>query len=253
MDILQSFQACKHAVSALKHWQNNHNPLMLSEVRLGGTPPERIATRVQINPDLLAENEADAVSPNFYLASSEDAGWAGECVVRFRATNKGNRPISIRGIGIDKELIQQEASSSVLFIPQGYSRGLPWRFVTQLNSNEPSMTLTERKRCKEEAIGPRNYFDEGSVEMDAGCTYNFSIHLRTGGGSFKCSLRLLYSIGCQQIQSLEIPTERQIFVYDLNKISESQRFRRTYSAALPWIVPERDERFSNISYSYEWY
>lgn len=60
---------------------NRGAPLKLNEVRVGGVVPERIATEVAIDPNLLTANESDAVSPEYYLRSSDHAGWAGDAMV----------------------------------------------------------------------------------------------------------------------------------------------------------------------------
>ena len=58
----------------IKKLMNRGVPLKLGEVRVGGVVPERIATEVAIDPNLLTANESDAVSPDYYLRSSECAG-----------------------------------------------------------------------------------------------------------------------------------------------------------------------------------
>lgn len=86
----------------IEKWRKRSNPLKLSEVCVGGIAPERIATEISIDPNLLAEDESDAISPEYYLNSSEYAGWAGECVIRFRLENQSDRRVSVRGIYVDK-------------------------------------------------------------------------------------------------------------------------------------------------------
>lgn len=238
----------------IKRIENRNSPLIVSEVRLGYLPPERIATPIPIDPDLLSEEESEAISRSHYLGSSKKAGWLGECVVRFRVTNQSDLYVSVRAINIEKSKVPDLAEGSMLFIPQGSSTGEPWRFISNLDQDPPSMAYAEGVYPRRAGSSCANYFDEGSIEIAPGETSNFLIHLRANENSFKCSLYLRFQISPKgSFETIDIPTERDIFVYRPDSVSENQMFRRTYSATKPWIAPESDKQFANTPYPFSWY
>ncbi len=230
------------------------NPLVISGVRIGGIEPERIATEVEISPNLLTSNEADAVSPRYYLQSSEQAGWAGECVIRFRLENQSDKRVSIRGIYVDRRKLTVGPKGSMLFIPQGNTIGGPCRFACYLDSdNSASMALLDSWSCDGRRVIPQNYFEEGSLELAPGGLINVALHLRTEDGSFECGgISLMWEMGPGPRFELAVPLPRRVFVYALNQIPEGQRFRRTYGLDEPWIALEGGPRFSN-GHPYSWY
>lgn len=143
--------------SQIKKLTNRGAPLKLGEVRVGGVVPERIATEVAIDPNLLTANESDAVSPEYYLRSSDHAGWAGECVIRFRLENRSDKRVSIRGIHIDKHKLTISPKGSMLFVPQGRLTGELYRFACYLDSTgSSSMVLLDSWGCNGRQIIPQN-------------------------------------------------------------------------------------------------
>ncbi len=230
------------------------NPLAVTEVRVGGIPPERIATVIPINPNLLARDESDAVSSEYYLRSSEYAGWAGECVVRFRVENCSDRRVSIRGIGVEQTKLTITPRGSMLFIPQGRLTGEVYRFVHHLDArNSASMASLEWRGGKEYEKLPQNYFDESSIEIPPGFLINFAIHIRTDSESFECqSVTLIYESGKRKIRECSIPLPRRVCVYAIDSIPPDQMYRRTYKIKAPWIDLENSERFKSSCF-YSWY
>lgn len=254
MSVSDILNGAFHFRKTIKRIENRNNPLIVSEVRLGGLPPERIATPIPIDPDLLSEEESEAVSSSHYLGSSEKAGWLGECVVRFRVTNQSDIYVSVRAINVEKSKVPDLAKSSMLFIPQGSTAGEPWRFISNLDQDSPSMAYAEGAYPCYTGSSYANYFDEGSTEIAPDETSNFLIHLRANENSFKCSLYLRFQISPKgSFETIDIPTERDIFVYRPDSVSENQMFRRTYSPTKPWIAPESDKQFANTPHPFSWY
>lgn len=240
--------------SQIKKLTNRGAPLKLSEVRVGGVVPERIATEVAIDPNLLTANELDAVSPEYYLRSSDHAGWAGECVIRFRLENRSDKRVSIRGIHIDKHKLTISPKGSMLFVPQGRLTGEPYRFACYLDSTgSSSMVLLDGWGCNGRQIIPQNYFDEASIELLPNTLLNFAIHLRAEKESFECrGISLVWESKMGKLKDLAVPLPKKVFVYAFDRVPASQRFRRTYGIVAPWIVLEGDDRFSGNN-AYRWY
>ena len=240
--------------SQIKKLINRGAPLKLGEVRVGGVVPERIATEVAIAPNLLTANESDAVSPEYYLRSSDHAGWAGECVIRFRLENRSDKRVSIRGIHVDKHKMTIDPKGSMLFVPQGRLTGEPYRFACYLDSTgSSSMVLLDDWGCDGRQIIPQNYFDEASIELPPNALLNFAIHLRTEKESFECrGISLVWESKMGKLKNFTVPLPKKVFVYAFDRVPESQRFRRTYDIVAPWITLEGDERFSGDN-AHRWY
>ena len=240
--------------SKIKKLTNRGAPLKLGELRVGGVVPERIATEVAIDPNLLTANESDAVSPEYYLRSSDHAGWAGECVIRFRLENRSDKRVSIRGIHVDKHKLPIDPKGSMLFVPQGRLTGEPYRFACYLDSaGSSSMVLLDSWGCNGRQIIPQNYFDEASIELLPNALLNFAIHLRTEKESFECcGISLVWESKMGKLKDLTVPLPKKVFVYAFDRVPESQRFRRTYDIVAPWITLESDDRFSGKN-AYRWY
>ncbi len=242
-DIVRAFfslvKAGQRLIQRLHAISSSENPLNI-ECEVGCGLPKRIATPVPIDPDLLADDEYEAVCEEHYLRSAIRPSFAGECHIRLRVENVSEQRVSIRSISFGKSaILDKTAKGSMLFIPQGGTFGAPLRLACELDRNCPHMQeYLQEERPK--LVGDDNYFVYGSVELDPGEIQNFKISAYTHQKAYHCTLQMRYEIG-GKTRVEDILDEAYSFdIYPLESIPTDQRFWRTYSLVPPWIQNENE-------------
>lgn len=220
------------------------NPLLVSEVCIGQRLPYRSGLKGSISK---WEIECDCESEFWerhsrYLLNGAECR-LGYCDIRFRVQNVSRDAVSIRGLGIDKVIVEPMPESSFLAVSQG---GGPLseciRFAIDLDEKRPTQQRFEWINGRPEFIGSSHYFDDSSIELSPNETVNIELILRTEIKSYSVSTYLRYeAVGASE--TVAIPLENMPNICPKSLVPEDQRYRSTFSREAPQIAIESSRQF----------
>lgn len=207
--------------------------LVIRNVEIGDMPPEFIAIRGDIADCHMQADGAESLTSDYFLID-EMAAWCHKLRLRLWLENRSSVPIHVIGFNTNKNIIDTEYGSAIVFPQQGSITGEAIRFECLLDSDSPSLKLFEIEGQKKVYKSSNYYIDESIIGVFPGQIQCICILFYANQNVYEIKPSLVIEQN-GRIAEIEIPLDRRALVCPASMIPPEKQYMRTFSREVPFV------------------